>query len=80
LKGFIKHLDKFALNKFETRFNDFQSSLSQVNTEHKCFVELRKRNYLVDSETITYGYRKELNISEIKYVKNSRSQSYLSII
>jgi len=47
---------------------------------HKCFVELRKRNYLVDFETITYGYREELNINDMKYVKNSGSVISIAFI
>jgi len=43
-------------------------------------VELRKRNYLVDFETITYGYREELNINEMKYVKNSGSVIFIAFI
>lgn len=62
LKEFvIKHIDKSALDEFQTRINDLQSSFSQINTEHKCFAELHKRNCLIDSETITYDQAIEKN-------------------
>lgn len=81
LKEFvIKHIDESVLDEFKTRFNDLQSSFSQINTQHKCFAELRKRNYLMDSETITYGYREELNVNAIKYVKSSGSVISIAFI
>ncbi|KYN19735.1 hypothetical protein ALC57_07962 [Trachymyrmex cornetzi] len=71
LKEFLeKHINKPALGEFKKRFNDLQSSFSQINSEHKCFEELRKRNCLIDSKTVTIS-----NIMQTDFWKSKISES-----
>ena len=55
----LESVDKSAYVGIAQRFNDFQSSFSFINTEYKCFNELRETGCLIEPEKITYNFRDE---------------------
>lgn len=63
--------DKSVVKDIVNRISDIQTSFKRLNTEYKCFAELRKRDCLIDPETVTFGYREEISAGIIKYKKNT---------